>query len=58
MLDAENMSPEWRERELDIPMGRFCRPEEVAKMAVFLCGDGASYITGQGLGMNGGSIMP
>lgn len=58
MLDSEHMTPEWRERELDIPMRRFCQPEEVAHMAVFLCGDGAAFITGQGLGMNGGSIMP
>lgn len=58
MLAAENMSVEWRERELDIPMGRFGQPEEVACMATFLCGDGAAYITGQGLGMNGGSVMP
>lgn len=58
MLDSEHMTPEWRERELDIPMRRFGQPEEVAHMAVFLCGDGAAYITGQGLGMNGGSIMP
>ncbi len=58
MLDVENMSPEWRERELDIPMRRFAQPDEVAQMAAFLCGDGGAYITGQGLGMNGGSIMP
>lgn len=58
MLDVENMSPEWRQRELAIPLARFGQPEEIAEMAVFLCGPGGSYITGQGIGVNGGSIMP
>jgi len=58
MLDQENMSPEWRRKELDIPMARFGLPEEIAKTAVFLAGDGASFITGQGIGVNGGSVMP
>jgi 3-oxoacyl-[acyl-carrier protein] reductase len=58
MLDADNMSPEWRDKELDIPLGRFARPEDVALMSAFLCGDGGAHITGQGLGVNGGSIMP
>lgn len=58
MLSAENMTPEWRARELDIPLGRFGRPEEIAAMAVFLAGPHGSYITGQGIGVNGGSVMP
>ena len=58
MLGAENMSPEWRTKELAIPMARFGQPEEVAQLALFLGGPGGSYITGQGLGINGGSIMP
>ncbi|NQV45404.1 MAG: SDR family oxidoreductase [Rhodospirillales bacterium] len=58
MLDADNMTPEWREKELDIPLRRFGRPEEIARMATFLCGEGGAYITGQGLGVNGGSVMP
>ncbi len=57
MLDAENMTPEWRERELDIPLGRFGQPDEIAEMAVFLASDKARYITGQGMGVNGGSVM-
>lgn len=58
MLAAENMSPEWRAKELEIPLARFGQPEEIAQMALFLAGPNASYITGQGLGVNGGSIMP
>lgn len=58
MLDQNNMSPEWRAKELEIPMARFGEPDEIAKTAVFLAGGGASYITGQGIGVNGGSVMP
>jgi len=58
MLGAEHMTPEWRARELDIPLARFGQPEEIAEMAVFLAGPQARYITGQGIGVNGGSVMP
>jgi 2-hydroxycyclohexanecarboxyl-CoA dehydrogenase len=39
------------------PMGRLCKPEEVANAAVFLASDEASYITGQTLSVSGGSTM-
>ena len=58
MLAAENMTPEWRAKELEIPLARFGQPEEIAEMALFLAGPNAGYITGQGLGVNGGSVMP
>ena len=58
MLGAANMSTEWRARELAIPLSRFGRPEEIAELALFLGGSGGRYFTGQGLGPNGGSIMP
>ncbi|MEO8298207.1 MAG: SDR family oxidoreductase [Burkholderiales bacterium] len=37
-----------------IPLGRWATPQEVVKAVVFLLSDGASYITGQHLGVNGG----
>jgi 3-oxoacyl-[acyl-carrier protein] reductase len=58
MLDVEAMSPEWRKKEEDIPLARVGQPEEVAAVALFLAGPGASYMTGQCLGPNGGSVMP
>ncbi len=58
MLGAGSLSPEWRVKELAIPLGRFGQPEEVAQLALFLGGAGGGFITGQGLGINGGSVMP
>ena len=39
-----------------IPLGRFGKPEEVAKAVVFLAVDG-DYITGQQINVNGGAYM-
>ncbi len=37
-----------------VPLGRAGRPEEIAAAARWLCSDGAGYITGQVLGVDGG----
>lgn len=40
-----------------IPISRPDTPEDIANACVFLCSDGASYITGQQINVNGGSWM-
>jgi 3-oxoacyl-[acyl-carrier protein] reductase len=40
-----------------IPLGRLCRPEEIARVVHFLAADGSAYITGQVWGVNGGLDM-
>jgi 3-oxoacyl-[acyl-carrier protein] reductase len=40
-----------------IPLGRFGTVREVADVAVFLCSNRASYITGQVISVNGGAYM-
>jgi len=58
MLGAAHMSPEWRAKELQIPLARFGEAHEIGALAAFLAGPGGRYFTGQGIGPNGGSIMP
>ena len=53
---ATDMTKELNEEELKqaIPMGRFGRPEEVAATVGFLVSEGAAYITGSVISVNGG----
>jgi 3-oxoacyl-[acyl-carrier protein] reductase len=54
-IETEMLAGVPRESSLaHIPAGRFGRPEEVAAAAVFLCSEGAAYITGAVLNINGG----
>jgi 3-oxoacyl-[acyl-carrier protein] reductase len=51
-LDADRKYYESR-----IPLGRVATPEDVAKVAVFLVSDAASYITGATIDVTGGMLM-
>ena len=40
-----------------VPLGRIAKPEDVSPLVAFLAGDGASYITGQCIQVDGGMVM-
>jgi 3-oxoacyl-[acyl-carrier protein] reductase len=57
-----DMSREWSEEKHRqiveaIPLKRLGKPEEVAEVVAFLASDGAGFITGQILDVNGGYLM-
>lgn len=52
-LDEETMTALSEET----PLMRIGAPDEVARAALYLCSEGASFITGQVLGVNGGFII-
>ena len=45
-----------KDLEEEIPIGRFGLPQEIGKVAAFLCSEDASYITGQVITADGGFI--
>jgi 3-oxoacyl-[acyl-carrier protein] reductase len=57
LLHFETMTPELRALETANPLGRIGRPEEIAAVIVFLAGPGASFMTGQCIGADGGAAM-
>lgn len=40
-----------------IPLGKFGKPEDIAKTAAFLASDAAGYITGQVIQVDGGMAI-
>lgn len=46
--------PEVGERRVSVPMGRYGKAEEIAATVAFLLSDGAGYITGQNIRVDGG----
>ena len=54
---GETASTTWQERVLrETPLKRWGTPEDIAKMARFLCSDEASFVTGQVVNVNGGAV--
>jgi 3-oxoacyl-[acyl-carrier protein] reductase len=55
---TEQLSEEQRQKLLkDIPVGRFCEPEEFAHVVRFLASPLAGFITGEIVDINGGLLM-
>lgn len=54
---GEQAPDEWRERVLrETPLGRWGTPEDVARVACFLVGPDAEFLTGQTHRVNGGAV--
>jgi 3-oxoacyl-[acyl-carrier protein] reductase len=57
LLGFAAMTEAQRAVELDNPLGRIGRTDEIAAAVVYLVGPGATFITGHCLGVNGGAAM-
>lgn len=63
MVRTEFSKPFWSNQEIydmvvkNIPLGRIAEPEDVVKVVLFLASDGASFITGQTIVVDGGSTV-
>ncbi len=65
LIATDMTAPVWQDEQAlkefmetwRVPMGRPGQPDEIAKVAVFLASDDASYVTGQCLYVDGGWIV-
>lgn len=53
--DVVDNDPEaYKQLQASVPMGRAGRPEEIASVVLWMCSEGASYLVGQGITVDGG----
>lgn len=57
MVSAATLRPETLALELDNLQRRIAHPDEIARVILFLASDDASFVTGQTVGPNGGSVL-
>jgi acetoacetyl-CoA reductase/3-oxoacyl-[acyl-carrier protein] reductase len=57
MIRKELKSKSGKQKAAQIPVGRIAEPEEIAAGVLYLVSDGAAYVTGQTLNINGGMLM-
>jgi len=57
LLQFDQLTDEQKELELQNPLGRIGRPEEVAHVVSFLAGERSSFITGQCISVDAGAAM-
>ena len=56
---VKDIPPEIKQKIVDrIPMKKYGKPVDIAKLILFLASDDAAYITGQVFNANGGFLMP
>lgn len=52
-----DMDPSWLEKEIDIPLHRLGKPEEIAATALLLASDDGDFFCGQIVSPNGGAVF-
>jgi NAD(P)-dependent dehydrogenase (short-subunit alcohol dehydrogenase family) len=57
MIKKELKSKSGKQKAAQIPVGRIAEPEEIAAGVLYLASDGAAYVTGHTLNINGGMLM-